>query len=874
MRAFLDVLKFELRLQCSSPLFLGVLLLFFLIHLLTIGEAGINLSDNDLILLNGPSQIFQAEVVLGTFGMLPAIIFIVNAMVRDYDRATVELFFTTPVGKLPWLLGRFAGGTLCALFAGVAGVLGTMAGTSMPWIDPSRVALFDVVPYAVSFATIVVPNMLIFCAISFSVAALTRSQAWTFAVALVLVVFEIVLNLAQQGGPSWVALLDPLGALSLVETTRYWTVAELNAQLPVTGRMVANRLIWLTIAAATLAFALGRVRLELAEKSGTRLFRWRRHEAPATVAPASSAIDYAGSFTPRDTFAQLASQLAIDLRGVVLTPLFALIVLFTVVANISEFSALTDRLIGLPLHPMTSLMLGFIRYGLLQFVLLILIYDSATLVFREREHRLAEIVGASPHPDWIMAVSKTLTLCAEVTLVLIVSMGTSIVLQLSAGQRELDLGVYLQNLFIYNGFYFYMLCVLSVFVQVISPGKWSGMVLLLLVLIGLFSMEELGLEHVLYGFRIPYVVHSEMNGFGHFRLPTVSLIVYWGLFCVLLLVAGRLLYHRGTVMGLRERLRDARTRMTPGLLVGSSLAAALFAAAGGWIYWNTNVLNHYETAASRRQDRATYKRQYGSWKNRPTPAFSSVDMEVDLYPDERRLESRGTATLINRKSTPIAELLVSSDPRLRIDTVSLDGATLTHEDTALGVRVYRTAGAAGSRPQHADAVDGVAGESRLRQRLARQRNRCQRDLCDADNDRAAARVRRGTRADRSRRAPTGRPASGRTPRGAGRSGLAEHVGVRRGWPHELPRRVQHVGGSDCGGSWRFGAAVGTGRPALLRVRHGATGLAGCRFRVRALHDRPRQVERRLARGLSRREAPLERPHHAGDGQPVVRVLQS
>lgn len=691
MRAFLDVLRFELRFQCSAPLFSGVLLLFFVIHLLTIGEAGINVNDNDLIFVNGPSQIFQTELVLGVFGMLPAIIFIVNAMVRDHDRATVELFFTTPVGRLAWLCGRFAGGTICALLAGLAGLLGTLTGTFMPWIDPARLAPVDVTPYIVSFAVLVAPNLLVSCAISFAVAAMTRSQAWTFAVALFVVIYEtVVFNLNAQGGmPSWAALLEPMGGLAIANTTQYWTVAELNTLLPVTAVLMANRAIWLAIGLGTVLLTLGRVRLELPKQAGpTRLRRWWSSQL-ARTAPAVAPAAYAGRFSARDTLAQFVSQFRMDLRAVVLTPLFALILAFTAVSTLSEFSANVDSLGGLPLHPTTGLMLGFFRFGLLQFVLLILVYYSATLVFREREHRLAEIVGAAPHPDWVPAVSKTLTLGASVTLMLLVSMATLMTLQLLAGHRDLEPGVYLQGLFVYNGFYFYMLCVLAVVVQVISPGKWSGMVLLLTVLIALVSLEELGLEHVLYGFRIPFAIYSDMNGFGHFRLPTVSLIVYWGLFCVLLLVAGHLLYPRGAVTGVVARLRDASVRFTPRLMLASSAVAALFAAAGGWIYWNTNVINQYETAASRLQARAEYERRYGAWKSRPAPAFSDITMEVDLYPAERRLESRGRATLINRKDAAISELVISTDPRLRIDALTLERASVTHEDSALGVRVFR-----------------------------------------------------------------------------------------------------------------------------------------------------------------------------------------
>ncbi len=49
MRNYLDVLRFELRQQCGSPLFAALTLVFFCIHLLTITQTGINLTDNQLI---------------------------------------------------------------------------------------------------------------------------------------------------------------------------------------------------------------------------------------------------------------------------------------------------------------------------------------------------------------------------------------------------------------------------------------------------------------------------------------------------------------------------------------------------------------------------------------------------------------------------------------------------------------------------------------------------------------------------------------------------------------------------------------------------------------------------------------------------------
>src|SRR5687768_1069721 len=91
LRAFTEILRFELRLHLSSPLFWGIALLFFALHLLTLTRTGINLGDNEQIAINSAWLIFQTELVLGVFGMLPAMVFSVTAMTRDDERGTTEL---------------------------------------------------------------------------------------------------------------------------------------------------------------------------------------------------------------------------------------------------------------------------------------------------------------------------------------------------------------------------------------------------------------------------------------------------------------------------------------------------------------------------------------------------------------------------------------------------------------------------------------------------------------------------------------------------------------------------------------------------------------------------------------------------------------
>jgi hypothetical protein len=379
-----------------------------------------------------------------------------------------------------------------------------------------------------------------------------------------------------------------------------------------------------------------------------------------------------------------------DLSCVFKSPLIYIILALEITQMIGESQGNVSRVgFETPLYPLTSQLLPFLRHGMLLDILVIGIWYSAELIHRERASGIGEIINASPFPDWLMILAKTAELCLLVNVLMLVAVGTLIALQAAAGYTHFELGLYLQSAFIYNGIYYCMLCILAVVIQAISPNKWLGMLLTLGVYIALLSLAPMGFDHVLYNFSIPDAVYSDMNGFGHFTKPVFLLIAYWGAFCVLLLVAGHLLYPRGNYFAVRERLRDARARLGAGVRLTTGLAALAFIGIGGWIFYNTNILNEYLTPDERLQREADYEKAWGSYDNAPTPSYDSINLEIDIFPEERRLESRGSATLGNHKKTPISEFVVSVKPVLRVNQIAVENATLAQSDTAQGFYLYR-----------------------------------------------------------------------------------------------------------------------------------------------------------------------------------------
>ena len=683
MRSFVAVFRFEFWQQARSPFFWGVVPLFFLIHLLTVTSIGIHLGQNHRIDINGAGKVLQVVTAYTYLAMLPVVVFVIRAIVSDFDRGTASIFFVTPVTKLQFLCGRLAAALMLALAVGTAGLLGVLAGPWMPWAEQEPLGDFTWIPYGFSLATLIIPNALIMCALFFCVAALTRSAAATVALAAAILVGDAAVSLYSGiDHARWTALADPFGGLALQVETRYWTVPELNSRLP-RGSLLVNRLIWSAIAVAAFALTLWRLRLDLAESRFRLKLPRLRPSATVPAAPVRPlGVDV--RLSARGALSQYFSQAKVDAAAVLRSPLLYVLMLGVVVTVVSDFGTHKNVLSNLPYYPRTRLMLDVFHYGLISLVMLTAIYYSGALIHREAESGVSEIIGACPYTDWILPASKTVTLWLVVGALLVTALLTSIFLQAAAGYTDFEIPLYLKSLFVYNGFYFAMLCVLAIFLQALIPNKWLGMLLVFAAFALLAGLPSLGIEHVLVGFRIPFAPYSDMNGFGPSASMVYSLIAYWGFFCVLLLLAAYTFFPRGPYSTLRQRLSVARSRMNGFAMRSLAVAIAGTVVAGGWIFYNTNILNEYRSTADQQRLTAEYERTYAHFADLPAPSYQNIALEVDIFPEARRIESRGTATLRNNKNAAIEEFVLTINPRLGVNRIHVDSAALATADAEHG----------------------------------------------------------------------------------------------------------------------------------------------------------------------------------------------
>jgi ABC-2 type transport system permease protein len=687
---FAEIFRFECRVQRSSPLFVIVALVFGLLAYLAMASENVTIGGGTQNLdLNAPFTIVQSHFVLSVIAMFACAAFIAVPLTRDTEQRTAAMLVATGVPRLPFLFGRVTGGALFASLAACASILGTWLGTLMPWLDQERIGAVHVAPYWFSVWAVMVPNVLIIGGFVAAVAALTRSLLASYVVLLAVIIADIVVQAnADQETLSRLALLDPFGISAFANVTRYWTVFDKNTLVPaMSGTLLWNRLLWLSLSGAALAVAAWRYRLESSPPRSRRA----RFDDTAAPLPNLARLHIAPRFDAALVLRQIASQIGIDLRGVLKSYPFYVLLLFGMVNVIAGFFGAISEIFGTPVLPVTRMMLSIVNGNYSFIVFFIVAYYAGELMHRERQLGVAEVVDATPFPNGVMVAAKILCLWFIIAMLFVVVMATAIAVQAGHGYFHFELGRYAVGLFVVQGWTMYLLAVLAVAIQAIVSNKFLGMLLLIVLFLGINALGSLGFEHVLYQVGVPQPQLSDMNGWGHFVEPMVTVGVYWSLWMVLVGVAAHLFMRRGATDSAGERLAVARLRVTRAVVVLSVAVAVAIGLLGAWIFYNTNVLNRYETAKDAERLQAEYERRYRQYKDLPMPEVVDLDADVAIFPGERRIVSRGTALVENVHDRPIDEVDLTLARPLQINALTVGESRLIESDVEQGYYRYALA---------------------------------------------------------------------------------------------------------------------------------------------------------------------------------------
>lgn len=698
IQQFLEVLRFELAFRRRHPplwIFTGVCFLF---AFLTVAiEGGMELFGGaGAIAINAPAALQQMMLVSCLLlGLVITTAFVAAAIVRDHEYGVTQLFYATPLRKVPYLLGRYCGSLAAAWFMISGLALGALLASVMWWHDPERVVALSLTPYLYALGVFLFPNLLLIGAITFSIATLTGRIMFSYVAVLGLLVIYIVSGnyIADLDNDFLAAISDPFGLRAHAFAIRYWTPAEMNSiAAPFTPEILINRALWIAVGLALLGFTLVRHRMVVPGADGRKSSKTSEPEPEPEPGRAVALPEVEARYDLRSHLAALRLQTRTEIRALVRSAPFLVIALFGI-GNIVGVAFGSIDVEGMTTLPVTHIMLRVIAGGMSLFMLIVLVFYAGELIHRERKHKVNELFDALPTPNWVPLLAKLAAMIVGMAVLMAVAAVTTIMFQLSKGYPRLELGLYLRDLTLVRMQMWIVLSVAAIVAQVLINHKFIGYLGMVLIFVMQTALPALDFEHNLYNFAgFPGLIYSDMNGYGHFVAGHAAFTVYWLAFAGLLMLLAELLWVRGTDNPLKLRIQAARARLTRGRIAAFVAVSLIWLGTGAYIVYNTNILNRYLPSDEQEQLQARYERDYKQYQALAQPRITAVEVAADLYPDERRVEVRGTLRLVNQTDQPISDIhVISFDPTVEVAALEIPGATQTHFDEPLGYRIFTLA---------------------------------------------------------------------------------------------------------------------------------------------------------------------------------------
>ncbi len=705
---FREIFRFEFAYQVrrvSTWLYFAALVVFA--FLLT-RENFLADALRDDFFLNSPFVVAVVTVFGSLTWLLVAAAVAGNAAARDVSAGMYPLTYTAPIRKADYLGGRFLAAFVLNALVLLAVPTGILLAVYSPGVPPEAIGPLRLAAFVNAFFFIALPNAFVATAIQFSLAARSGQPMASYLGSVLLFVGSwIVAGIVYVplGRPDLGRMVDAIGAINIVtDLSLGWTPIEKRTRLiELEGSLLWNRLLWLGIGLGALAVA--HLRFRFAHRTGSTWWRrgTRRREAHAPI-PAGIGIT---ARTPivipqvRRTFgfgihARQTLAIAWDsFRTIAKTWTGrALLVAIPIAAVLVVLGQMEFN--GVPLVPTTARVINALTAPLTavqtpwMIIPLLIVFYAGELVWRERAAGLGELTDATPVPVWVLFLGKFLGLGLVLVAWLALLTTAGILAQVLLGYDEFEIGLYLQALFGLQLPEYLLFALLALVIHVVVDQKNIGHLVVIIAYVFIALSSMFGIEHnlLVYGAG-PGWSYTEMRGFGPFLGPWLWFKFYWVAWALLLAVVARLLWVRGKERGLGVRLQLARRRFTRRTAWATGAAVALILTLGGFIFYNTNVLNEYLSASEIVELRAEYERRYGRYEGIPQPWLAATNLHVEIYPEQREVEIRATYRLVNSSAVAIDSIHVATAPGVETGPANFDrSATLVLADEDRDHRIY------------------------------------------------------------------------------------------------------------------------------------------------------------------------------------------
>jgi ABC-2 type transport system permease protein len=635
---------------------------------------------------NAPFAIQNYYGVMSLICLLMTTAFMNATANRDFQYDTYQLIFSSPIRKRDYFFGKFIGAATISVIPLLGVSIGALIAPLMPWVQPERYGPVIWSGHWQGLISLAIPNVLITGVLLYSLAIIFRSNIVSFIGAmLLLVLYAVSSGFTRDIQNEWIAnILDPFGFRPLGILSKYMTVDEKNLHaIPLTDSFLWNRIMWLLISAILLFIMYARFSFNT-RKEKTKS---KKETAAGDGAYIPASKDFMPNAAGKLPLTVLARLTRFELKSLIKNPTFIIICIIGAINMISALTSFTGTY-GAKQYPVTYDVVNTIRNSFYLFLIAIITFYSGVLVWKERDAKINEMQDSSSVKTSALFLSKFFAMIITLGIVLAGTIVIGMIAQLCYGYTHFELSVYAKSLLILDLLSFSYLVAIALFFHYIINNRYIAyFVFVIFVILNEFiwSVLEIKTNMLDYGGG-PSITYSDMNGFGPFIVSTVWFNAYWSLFVLILAFVTFSFYIRGKETAFRSRLQFSGLTLKRNAVWISILLVA-FIACSGFVYYNTKVLNTYDSDKEQELKQVDYEKKYKKYEQAIQPRWYKLDYAIDLDPYHRSMKVDVNAWMHNISSQAVSELYFNIPDIAKKMQLNIPNSKVTADDKRLQFRI-------------------------------------------------------------------------------------------------------------------------------------------------------------------------------------------
>ncbi|BDC99178.1 M1 family aminopeptidase [Persicobacter psychrovividus] len=654
--------KQEVSAGLKRPMFYIFLFVYALIAFAAIAtdSFAIGGATGENIYHNAPHIVVTISMICALINIIVCASYANNAALRDYENQFHEILFSTPINKRSYFWGRFLGAfTLAVLplfgfFLGV--VLSSIVSPVFGWVPADRIGPIPLVSFVYVLLMFFIPTCLMASSVTFTLSTRYKNTMTAFiSIILLIVVNMLVDTLASDLNNTHLSdLLDIFGA-AYHSGSKYFTPSDKNTiQFHLNQWIIYNRAIWLFVSGSIIGLGYQFFSFKNYSRGKKRLSKKQTVATNTTFRKPAIKLD----FSSKNLWLQFRSTMRINVKMLIGSPMFLILLFLTVfILGFSLWQGF--EYYGLQSYPLTYKMLEKISGILSMMFMLLTIFLSGELIHRDKAAHIHEVLSATRRNHIVDLAAKLTSILAMCAIIFFTQMAISIGYQLYHGFTQIKPLLYLQYFFLGRIPTAIFWVIVYMLIQRLITNKYLGYFISFLVISAVpLAMSFLKISTIMLDLgSIPGVFYSDISGYGPGMVTKLWMIAYWLLVAGMLFIVLCLFNVIPHGMTFKQRLIRAYQVFRKAYYQPFLICYGLFVVVAGWVFYNTQVINHYDSSKDAIEAQVHYEKAYKKYADYPKPMITDLTYHIDLFPHRRAVNITTDLRLENKGQSPIDTLM-------------------------------------------------------------------------------------------------------------------------------------------------------------------------------------------------------------------------